>query len=219
MSTPETLQHYINGQRVSGTSGRFSDVFNPALGILKARVPLASQEEVAKAIAAAKDAFPKWAATPPLRRARIMAKFRSSASRTTRRSPRIITSEHGKVHDDAMGEVTRGVEVVEFATRRAATAQGRGDRERRHQRRQSLAPTAARRRRRHHAVQLSGDGADVDVPGRHRLRQHVHPEAVRARSVGVDARRGPLQAGRTTRRRLQRRPWRQGRGGRALDES
>ena len=116
MSTPETLQHYIGGQRVSGTSGRFTDVFNPALGTVKARVPLASQEEVARAIAAAKAAFPAWAATPPLRRSRIMAKFRELCEQNHEALAAIITSEHGKVHDDAMGEVTRGVEVVEFAT-------------------------------------------------------------------------------------------------------
>jgi malonate-semialdehyde dehydrogenase (acetylating)/methylmalonate-semialdehyde dehydrogenase len=116
MSTPVTIQHYIGGKRVDGTSGRFGDVFYAALGTLKARVPLATAEEVAKAVAAAKTAFPAWAATPPLRRARIMAKFRELCEQNHEALAAIITSEHGKVHEDAMGEVTRGLEVVEFAT-------------------------------------------------------------------------------------------------------
>ncbi len=115
MSTPEQLQHYINGQRVAGTSGRSSEVFNPALGTVKAQVPLASRAEVDAAVAAAKAAFPAWAATPPLRRSRIMAKFRALCEEHHEALANIITSEHGKVHEDAMGEVTRGVEVVEFA--------------------------------------------------------------------------------------------------------
>jgi malonate-semialdehyde dehydrogenase (acetylating)/methylmalonate-semialdehyde dehydrogenase len=115
MSTPEKLPHYINGRRVEGTSGRFGDVFNPALGTVKAQVPLASTAEVAAAVAAAKAAFPAWAAMPPLRRSRIMAKFRELCEANHEALANIITSEHGKVHDDAMGEVTRGIEVVEFA--------------------------------------------------------------------------------------------------------
>jgi malonate-semialdehyde dehydrogenase (acetylating)/methylmalonate-semialdehyde dehydrogenase len=114
-SPPEMLQHYINGQRVSGTSGRFGDVFNPALGVLKARVPLASTDEVARAVAAAKAAFPAWAAATPLKRSRIMSKFKFLIEANADKLAAIITSEHGKVHEDAMGEVTRGLEVVEFA--------------------------------------------------------------------------------------------------------
>ena len=111
----ETLQHYINGQRVAGTSGRFGDVYNPALGEVKARVPLAGKAELDAAVAAAKAAFPAWAAATPLRRARVMSKFKELLEANADEVARIISSEHGKVFDDALGEVTRGLEVVEFA--------------------------------------------------------------------------------------------------------
>ncbi|MCC7010546.1 MAG: CoA-acylating methylmalonate-semialdehyde dehydrogenase [Acidobacteria bacterium] len=111
----ETLQHFIHGERVDGTSGRFGDVYNPALGAVKARVPLATKDEVGKAIAAAKAALPAWANTTPLRRARVMFKFKELLEANMEPLAALITAEHGKVHDDAMGEVTRGLEVVEFA--------------------------------------------------------------------------------------------------------
>jgi len=111
----ETLQHYINGQRVAGTSGRHADIYNPALGTVKARVPLATAEEVARAVEAAKAAFPVWAAATPLKRARVMSKFKELLEDHAAELAAIVTSEHGKVLDDAMGEVTRGLEVVEFA--------------------------------------------------------------------------------------------------------
>ena len=101
--------------------------------------------------------------------------------------------------------------------RHPAPAEGRGHRERRHQRRQPLAAPAARGRRRHHAVQLPLHGADVDVPGRARLRQRLHPEALRARSVGAAVHRRAADAGRGAGRRLQRRQRRQGGGRRAAD--
>jgi malonate-semialdehyde dehydrogenase (acetylating)/methylmalonate-semialdehyde dehydrogenase len=111
----DTLRHYINGQPVEGTSGRFSDIFNPALGSVKARVPLAARAEVDRAVDAAKAAFPKWAAATPLRRARVMYKFKDLLEANAATLAAIITTEHGKVQDDAMGEVIRGIEVVEFA--------------------------------------------------------------------------------------------------------
>jgi malonate-semialdehyde dehydrogenase (acetylating)/methylmalonate-semialdehyde dehydrogenase len=111
----ETLQHYINGQRVPGSGDRFADVFNPALGRVKARVPLASQDDVNRAVAAAKAAFPGWAAATPLKRSRVMSKFKELLEAHASDLAAIITSEHGKVTGDALGEVTRGIEVVEFA--------------------------------------------------------------------------------------------------------
>ncbi|MCB1713843.1 MAG: CoA-acylating methylmalonate-semialdehyde dehydrogenase [Candidatus Competibacteraceae bacterium] len=111
----EHLQHYINGQRVDGQSGRFGDVYNPALGEIKAKVPLANPTELKQAVAAAKAAFPAWAAATPLRRARVMSKFKELLENNADELAAIISSEHGKVHDDALGEVTRGLEVVEFA--------------------------------------------------------------------------------------------------------
>ena len=112
---PDTLQHYINGRRVDGTSGRFADVFNPALGTVKARVPLAGADELNLAVSAAKAAAPAWAAASPLKRARVMMKFKALLDGNAEKLAAIITSEHGKVLDDALGEVTRGIEVVEFA--------------------------------------------------------------------------------------------------------
>ena len=111
----ETLKHFVNGRLADGTSGRFSDAFNPATGKVKSRVPLASPEEVAKAVEAAKAAFLKWSAATPLRRARILHKFKELAEEHTRELAAIVTDEHGKVLSDATGEVIRGIEVVEFA--------------------------------------------------------------------------------------------------------
>ena len=111
----ETLQHYIDGRRVEGASGRFGNVYDPALGRVKSRVPLAAPEEVDGAVRAAKAAFPKWAAATPLRRARIMHKFKELVEDNAKELAAIVTSEHGKVLSDARGEVTRGIEVVEFA--------------------------------------------------------------------------------------------------------
>ncbi len=111
----QTLQHFLNGARVEGSSGRTADVFNPATGEVSARVPMASKAEVEKAIAIAREAFPKWAAYTPLRRARIMYKFKELIEDHAEELARIISAEHGKVHSDALGEVTRGLEVVEFA--------------------------------------------------------------------------------------------------------
>ena len=111
----EELRHYIGGSEVAGRSNRFGDVFNPALGSVKARVPFANEAEVSTAVEAAQKAFPAWAATPPLRRARVMFKFKELLDQHAGELAEIITSEHGKVLSDAKGEVTRGVEVVEFA--------------------------------------------------------------------------------------------------------
>ena len=109
------VSHFINGQIVEGTSGRSGEVSNPALGRVARRVAFASTAEVGQAIAAAAAAFPQWAASPPLRRARVLTRFRELMERDLTRLARIITSEHGKVLSDAKGEVQRGIEVVEFA--------------------------------------------------------------------------------------------------------
>src|SRR5487761_2591600 len=114
-STPVSIGHYIQGQSVAGTSGRASDVFNPAGGLVTGRVALASVDEVARAVAAARAAFPGWAATSPLRRARVMFKFKELIEKHHDELAALITAEHGKVFTDAHGEVTRGLEVVEYA--------------------------------------------------------------------------------------------------------
>jgi malonate-semialdehyde dehydrogenase (acetylating)/methylmalonate-semialdehyde dehydrogenase len=109
------LCHFVGGQRIAGTSGRFGDVFDPAKGEIAARVPLASAAEAAAAVSVARAALPSWSATPPLQRARVLFRFKEAAERHIDELARIITSEHGKVLSDARGEMVRGLEVVEFA--------------------------------------------------------------------------------------------------------
>jgi malonate-semialdehyde dehydrogenase (acetylating)/methylmalonate-semialdehyde dehydrogenase len=112
---PTEINHYLGGQLHAGQSGRSADVVNPATGEVSAKVPLASKAEVEKAIGIAREAFPKWAAYTPLRRARIMYKFKDLVEKHADQLATIISAEHGKVFSDALGEVTRGLEVVEFA--------------------------------------------------------------------------------------------------------
>ncbi|MBV8657383.1 MAG: CoA-acylating methylmalonate-semialdehyde dehydrogenase [Burkholderiales bacterium] len=111
----KTLNHWINGQEVAGISGRFADAYNPAQGEVVARVPLATEAELGAAVAAAHAAFPAWSATPPLRRARVMFKFKELLERHADALVEAIATEHGKVKADAHGELIRGIEVVEFA--------------------------------------------------------------------------------------------------------
>jgi malonate-semialdehyde dehydrogenase (acetylating)/methylmalonate-semialdehyde dehydrogenase len=114
-SQPQSIGHFIQGHPVAGTSGRTSEVFNPATGKVTGHVALASAAEVDRAVAAARAAFPAWAATSPLRRARVMFKFKELIEKNHDRLAAAITAEHGKVFTDARGEVVRGLEVVEYA--------------------------------------------------------------------------------------------------------
>ncbi|HWI83738.1 CoA-acylating methylmalonate-semialdehyde dehydrogenase [Ramlibacter sp.] len=109
------IDHWIGGRAVPGRSGRHADVFNPATGAVSGQVALADAKEVDSAVAAARAAFPAWADTPPIRRARIMFKFLELLNRHRDELARAITAEHGKVFTDAQGEVTRGIDIVEFA--------------------------------------------------------------------------------------------------------
>ncbi len=110
-----TLHHFIGGRAVQGTSQRFGDVFNPATGEVAATVPLAGAAEMDKAVAVARAAFPGWAATPPVRRARAMFAFKALVEANLDKLAALITAEHGKVLNDAKGSCQRGLEVVEFA--------------------------------------------------------------------------------------------------------
>ena len=110
-----SYSHWIGGRMVAGTSGRAGDVFNPSLGVVAARVALASEAEVDAAVRAARAAFPAWAATPALKRARVLFKFKEIIEQRRGELAQLIASEHGKLVSDAAGEVTRGLEVVEFA--------------------------------------------------------------------------------------------------------
>ena len=111
----EILTHYIDGKLLEGSSGRFGDVFDPATGRVQKRVPLASAAELDRAVKAASAAFPAWADMPALRRARCMFRLKNLIDEHKLELAAMLTSEHGKVRDDALGEVTRGLEVVEFA--------------------------------------------------------------------------------------------------------
>jgi len=107
--------HFIDGVVVASTSGRRQAIYNPATGQVARQVALASVKEVNAAVAAAKAAFPAWANTPPIRRARVLNKFLALLNQHRDTLAAMITAEHGKVFTDAQGEVTRGIDIVEFA--------------------------------------------------------------------------------------------------------
>jgi malonate-semialdehyde dehydrogenase (acetylating) / methylmalonate-semialdehyde dehydrogenase len=110
------IAHYIAGKMVPGQSGRRQPVFNPATGANEATVALASVAEVDAAVDAARAAWPAWAKASPLKRARMLDRFKMILWDRSAELARAISAEHGKMHDDALGEVTRGIEVVEFAS-------------------------------------------------------------------------------------------------------
>lgn len=110
----QELTHHIDGEATKGTSGRFSDVFNPATGEVQARVPLASAQEIDEAVRRAAAAQPKWAAVNPQRRARVMMKMVALLNRDMDQLAEALSREHGKTLPDAAGDIQRGLEVVEF---------------------------------------------------------------------------------------------------------
>ena len=110
-----SIPHWIAGQAVPGGSGRSGPVYNPATGEVQAEVALASIDEVDRAVAAAKDAFPAWRATSLSRRSEILFQIRDVVAANRKEIASLLTSEHGKVLTDAMGEVARGIENIEFA--------------------------------------------------------------------------------------------------------
>ncbi len=109
-----TIGHYIAGQVVADTT-RLQPVFNPALGVPLRQVAMASRGTVEQAIAAAESAFPGWRKTPPLKRARILFAYKALLDKHADRIVTAIVEEHGKVWEDAHGELQRGIEVVEYA--------------------------------------------------------------------------------------------------------
>ena len=106
---------WINGQHAASQSSRHGEVTNPATGEVIRAVPFADAADVDAAVKAAVAAFPAWRATPPLRRARILNRFRELVEQHQKELAALISEEHGKVFLDAMGSVQRGIEVVEFA--------------------------------------------------------------------------------------------------------
>jgi malonate-semialdehyde dehydrogenase (acetylating)/methylmalonate-semialdehyde dehydrogenase len=101
------LHHHIGGREQAGRSGRHGEVFDPASARVAAHVPLADAGEVRVAVDAAQAAFPGWAATTPLQRARVLFRLRALVERDADALARMITAEHGKTLSDARGEVTR----------------------------------------------------------------------------------------------------------------
>lgn len=121
MGAPESFTattevgHHIGGRAVASRSGRRQPVYNPATGAVARQVALGSADEVGAAVAAAKAAFPAWADTPPIRRARVLNNFLALLNQHKDTLAAMITAEHGKVFTDAQGEVSRGIDIVEFA--------------------------------------------------------------------------------------------------------
>ncbi|QEM83480.1 CoA-acylating methylmalonate-semialdehyde dehydrogenase [Halomonas binhaiensis] len=110
-----TVENFINGQVAASNSGRTAPVYNPASGEVSRQVVLSSADETREAIRIADEAFAGWSRVTPLRRARILFKFKALVEEHADELARLISSEHGKVFSDAKGELTRGLEVVEFA--------------------------------------------------------------------------------------------------------
>src|SRR5690348_1144859 len=111
-----SVPHWIGGGRVAGTSGRRGPVFDPATGQVAREVDFASVEEVDKAVAAARAAFPAWRATSLSKRTEIMFRIRNLVEQHRKELAARLTAEHGKVPSDALGEIARGLENLEFAT-------------------------------------------------------------------------------------------------------
>ena len=110
------VHHHIGGSVQPSTSGRTADIYNPALGSVQGQVDLGTPAELDLAVAAAQAAFPAWSAQPPLARARVMFKFLAILQQRSTALAELIVQEHGKTLPDALGEVARAIEVVEFAT-------------------------------------------------------------------------------------------------------
>ncbi|RPJ75856.1 MAG: aldehyde dehydrogenase family protein, partial [Desulfobacteraceae bacterium] len=115
MAVP-TMKNYINGEWVESASKNYGDVWNPAKGEKIARVAYGNREDVDQAVQAAKAAFPEWRATPPLTRARYLFRLKDAFEENFEEIARVLTTEQGKVIDEARGEVRRMIENVEHAT-------------------------------------------------------------------------------------------------------
>jgi malonate-semialdehyde dehydrogenase (acetylating)/methylmalonate-semialdehyde dehydrogenase len=110
-----TIENAINGRRATVNGSRSTPVFNPATGEEIARLPLSGPEEIDAAVAAAKAAAMSWGTTPPAKRVRPIFKFKELLERNADEIARTISREHGKTHADALGELQRGIDVVDFA--------------------------------------------------------------------------------------------------------
>jgi len=110
-----TVSMWVNGAKQGAQSPRYGEVTNPATGAVTKRVPFCNRADIDRAVASAQAAFPAWRDTPPLRRARILMRYRELLEANRDELARLVTEEHGKTLPDAAGSVQRGIEVVEFA--------------------------------------------------------------------------------------------------------
>ncbi|MEU5543523.1 CoA-acylating methylmalonate-semialdehyde dehydrogenase [Streptomyces sioyaensis] len=111
----KTINHWIGGKPVEGVSGNFGPVYNPATGAQEKQVAFASADEVDAAVRAAKEAFASWGTSSLAKRTSVLFKYRELVDAHREEIARLITAEHGKVHSDALGEVARGLEIIELA--------------------------------------------------------------------------------------------------------
>ena len=208
----ERIGHYIGGKVVLGESGRTGPVFDPATGEQTHEVDFASVDEVDRAVQAAAEAFPAWRATSLAKRAEIMFRLRELVDLHRADIAKILTAQHGKVLSDAMGEVARGLENIEFACGVPNLLKGGFSEQVStgvdvYSIRQPLGVVAGIT-----PVQLPGHGAHVDVRERDRVREHVRAEAVGEGPGRVAVHGRPAEGSGPARRRLQRRAGRQGGG-------
>jgi malonate-semialdehyde dehydrogenase (acetylating)/methylmalonate-semialdehyde dehydrogenase len=111
----QRLENAIGGRRVASSSSRTTPVYNPATGEQQAILPLSTKAEVDAAVAVAKAAAATWGSTPPMKRIKPMFRFKELLEKNADEIARCISREHGKTHADALGELARGIEVVDFA--------------------------------------------------------------------------------------------------------
>ncbi len=155
MTATERLRNYIGGKWVDASGVGSEPLYNPATGEVIAAVPLSDASDVERAVQAAGAAFDAWRETPVLRRARIMFRYKELLEEHKEELAAIITREHGKTLAEARAELERGIEVVEFATRRSDAPDGEDAGAGGQRRRRGHVPAAAGRLRRHLPLQLS----------------------------------------------------------------
>jgi len=160
------VDHFIVADSPAPT--RKAKIWNPSTGEVQAEVPLAGRDLLDTAIETAKRVQPQWAATNPQKRARVMFKYKELVEANMQSLAELLSSEHGKTVPDAMGDVQRGLEVIEYACGIPQVLKGEYW-------------------RRDYPVQLSRHDPDVDVWHGVRCGQCVHPETVRARPIGACA--------------------------------
>ena len=181
----KTITHWIDGKALRDARGGAArrrvqpgDRRGPGPGRVRDRRPWSTRRS-----SRPRAPSQTWRSVSIAKRTKILFAFRQLVDKHQHEIAKLLTLEHGKVTGDALGEVNRGLEVIEFACGIADLAKGEYSENVSTEVDSLLDPPAARRRRRHHAVQLPGDGADVDVPDRDRVREHVRAEAERARPV------------------------------------